>query len=106
MVSDPIRETGLLNGQGAGALPLVSLIADTPGFGTPEDGDVVMTAGGTNGLAPPGVLLGVVADVDQGSPSEGLLLHVRPFANVDGLDLVHVILYQPPSEAGSETDAN
>ena len=87
-------------------MPLVSLIADTPGFGTPEDGDVVMTAGGTNGLAPPGVLVGEVADVEQGSPSEGLLIHVTPFANVDGLDLVHVILYQPPSEAGSEPEPN
>jgi hypothetical protein len=103
-VTDPLRETGLLEGQGAGVLPEIVLVADTPGFGRPEPGDVVMTAGGTNGLAPPDVMLGVVDAVVQSSPSEGLVVHVAPFANVEDLEFVHVILYRPEREATADTE--
>lgn len=98
---DPLRETGLLNGRGAGVLPEVELVADTPGFGTPEVGDAVLTAGGSTGLAPPDALVGRVSEVIQGSPSQGLILRVTPFANVDSLDFVEVIMYQPASEAST-----
>jgi len=95
------RETGLLEGQGAGLYPEIRLVADTPsvGGGTPRVGDAVLTTGGSYELAPPNVLVGIVAEVNQGGPSEGLILHVRPFASLDNLDFVHVVLYRPESEA-------
>lgn len=100
LAPDPQRETGVLEGQGAGALLRVRLIEDTPGFGQPEVGDVVLTAGGQEGLAPADLPVGIVERVERVSPSRGLYLYVRPFASVSNLDVVQIMLYQPPSEAG------
>lgn len=99
-VPDPERETGLLTGRGAGAYPEIILVADSPAFGSPQVGDAVMTVGGSVGLAPPNLLVGVVTEVVQQSAAEGLLIRVAPFADLESLEFVEVILYQPESEAG------
>src|SRR6266508_1555588 len=49
---DPQRETGELAGRGPGESPEVIFVADTPGFGLPEVGDIVSTSGGSLSLAP------------------------------------------------------
>ena len=59
------RETGQLRGQGADDLPQVDLLADTPVFGRFVEGDIVLTSGGTDGLAPPDIPVGIVTNVDQ-----------------------------------------
>jgi rod shape-determining protein MreC len=94
------RETGVLQGQGAGRLPLVTFIADAPSFGRPAIGDAVFTTGGRTSLAPPGIPVGVVANVIQRPGAEGTLLEVEPSANLDRLQFLRVVLYKPPAEAG------
>ncbi|WP_116998028.1 rod shape-determining protein MreC [Desertimonas flava] len=98
-VVDPERETGLLTGRGPGEYPVIELVADTPAFGSPVPGDAVLTVGGSQGLAPPNLLVGVVASVDRRSPAEGLTIEVAPIVDINSLEFVEVILYQPESEA-------
>ena len=42
------------------SLPQVDLLDDTPVFGRIVEGDIVLTAGGTDGLAPPDIPVGIV----------------------------------------------
>ena len=58
-------------------LPQVDLLADTPVFGRFVDGDIVLTSGGTDGLAPPDIPVGVVRNVISRSSAEGPLLEVE-----------------------------
>jgi rod shape-determining protein MreC len=96
---DPQRETGQLVGRGPDREPEVVFIDDTPGFGTPEVGDIVSTSGGSVSFAPADLPIGVVVEVRQGSPSEGLIVVVQPYAELDDLEFVQVILYRPDSES-------
>ncbi|HEY3486312.1 MAG TPA: rod shape-determining protein MreC, partial [Ilumatobacteraceae bacterium] len=79
------RETGALRGQGAGRLPQVTFIANTPAFGTPRVGDAVFTTGGRTSLAPPDIPVGVVANAVQRPGAAGWLLEVQPNADVSSL---------------------
>jgi rod shape-determining protein MreC len=101
---DPQRETGQLVGRGPDSTPEVVFIADTPNFGRPTVGDIVSTSGGSFSLAPADLPVGRVVEVRQGSPSEGLILEVEPYANLDVLEFVQVILYSPESESPAEAD--
>jgi cell shape-determining protein MreC len=101
---DPQRETGQLVGRGPDREPEVIFVADTPGFGTPEVGDIVSTSGGSVSLAPADLPIGVVVEVRQSSPSEGLIVVVRPYADLDDLEFVQVILYTPDSESPVQSD--
>lgn len=98
---DPQRETGQLEGRGAGELPQVNFIEDNPAFGRPEHGDDVFTAGGNFGLAPPDIPIGIVTEIRRESASRGWILDVEPQANLDGLEFVQVILYQSEQDARS-----
>ena len=71
------RETGDLNGFGGDLLPRVRFIADSPQFGRIEDGDQVLTAGGSLSLAPPGIPVGTVANVIERAGTAGLELEVE-----------------------------
>ena len=101
---DPQRETGQLTGRGPDELPEVEFIADTPTFGTPEVRDIVSTSGGSLSFAPADLPIGEVVEVHQGSPSEGLIVVVQPYANLDDLEFVQVILYLPASESPDDSD--
>ena len=101
---DPQRETGQLVGRGPDVEPEVVFIADTPNFGRPATGDIVSTSGGSFSLAPADLPVGEVVEVRQGSPSEGLILEMRPYANLDDLEFVQVILYTPESESPAQPD--
>ena len=50
------------------------------------------------------IAIGRVVEVRQGSPSEGLILVVEPYANLDDLHFVQVILYSPESESAAQAD--
>ena len=95
---DPQRDTGRLSGQGGDALPQVDFLQDTPVFGRIVPGDIVLTAGGSTGLAPADIPVGLVENVIQRSTAEGPLLEVSPLADLDELRFVKVVLYKPSSE--------
>jgi rod shape-determining protein MreC len=92
------RETGDLNGFGGDLLPRVRFIADSPQFGRIEEGDQVLTAGGSLSLAPPGIPIGTVANIIERAGTAGLELEVEPNADLGRLSFLSVILYQPPTE--------
>jgi rod shape-determining protein MreC len=97
--ADPQRETGQMVGRGVDEPPRVNLIDDSPVFGTPQNGDTVLTAGGDRSLAPANLPVGVVSEVRRGSPSEGWILDVDPLADLEGLELVQVILYTTETDS-------
>lgn len=98
MVIEVTRETGALNGFGAERLPRVRFIADSPLFGVVVEGDAVLTAGGSESLAPPNIPIGRVANVMRRLGIEGLELEVELSADLDHLAFLTVILYQPSTE--------
>lgn len=91
------RETGLLDGLGPGRLPSVGMISDSPQFGRPRVGDAVLSAGGGEGLAPPDLPIGRVANVIARPGTEGLELEVEPNADLGRLEFLTVVLFQPPN---------
>ena len=95
-----IRETGVLRGQGSDRLPRVSFIAPATAFGQIEVGDPVFTAGGSTSLAPPNIPLGRVLNVITRAGTAGQELEIEPTADLDRLQFVRVVLYQPASEVG------
>ena len=95
------RETGVLDGFGGDRLPRVSFIADSPLFGRVAEGDSVLTAGGSDSLAPPNIPIGRVANVIPGTGVEGLQLEVELNADLERLNFVTVILYTAPREASA-----
>ncbi len=98
VVIEVTRETGALNGFGAERLPRVRFIADSPLFGVVVEGDAVLTAGGSESLAPPNIPIGRVANVMRRLGIEGLELEVELSADLDHLAFLTVILYQPSTE--------
>jgi len=95
---DLVRETGGFNGQGDGSFPQVNFLDQTPELGRFEDGDYVFTSGSEDSLAPANIPIGRVVNVVNRSTSEGPLLEVEPFSDLDRLYFVRVVLYKPRSE--------
>ena len=93
------RETGVLDGYGDDRLPRVRFIADSPQFGRIEEGDAVLTSGGSESLAPPNIPVGRVANVITNPGTRGLELEVELNADLDRLNFLTVVLYQPPQES-------
>jgi rod shape-determining protein MreC len=96
----PTRETGKLDGFGGRLLPRVSLIDESQAFGRIEVGDAILTAGGSDSLAPPDIPIGVVANVITRAGVGGIELEVELNADLDRLNFLTVILYTAPREAG------
>ena len=95
-----IRETGVLRGRGDDRLPRVSLIAGSTGFGRISEGDTVFTAGGSTSLAPPNIPVGTVANVITRAGTAGQEVEVGLVSDLERLQFVRIILYQPPTELG------
>lgn len=93
------RETGLLEGLGPDALPRVRFILDSPQFGRIEVGDSVLTAGGSQSLAPPNIPVGKVANKIENPGTRGLELEVELNADLDRLNFLTVVLYVSPTES-------
>jgi rod shape-determining protein MreC len=96
---DVTRETGVIDGFGAGQLPRVRFIADSSQFGRIEIGDAVLTSGGSDSLAPPDIPIGRVANIIENPGTAGLELEVELNADLDRLNFLTVLLYQPPIQA-------
>lgn len=94
------RETGVLDGYGEGSLPRVRLIDDSLQFGAARVGDQVLTTGGRNSQAPPNIPVGVVANIIDVPGVAGNQLEVQPSADIDRLNFLMVLLYQPSTELG------
>ena len=82
------RDTGQLRGRGPDQLPQVDLLDDSPVFGRIVEGDIVLTAGGTESLAPPDIPVGIVRNVVNRSSAEGPLLEIETLADLDRLHFV------------------
>jgi rod shape-determining protein MreC len=60
-----------------------------------EVGDYVMTTG-QDGIYPPGLTIGKVVDVKKGTATQAHQILIQPGAQLDHLEEVAVLLYQPP----------
>jgi cell shape-determining protein MreC len=93
------RETGGCSGRGINRLPAMDLITENPAFGSIDVGAVVTTTGGSDSLAPPGLVIGEVINKVEGRGSAGPLLEIKLAADLDHLNLVQVLLYTSADEA-------
>ena len=66
-----------------------------------EVGDYVMTTG-QDGIYPPGLNVGRVVDVKKGTATQAHQILIQPGAQLDHLEDVAVLLYQPPQRATPE----
>ena len=94
----PLRETGALEGRGISKPPIVRFIENQPRFGEVNVGSPVISAGGALSLAPPDIVIGTVSRVIKRAGTLGPLLEVKISANLDALNFVRVMLYQPTTE--------
>jgi cell shape-determining protein MreC len=99
---DLVRETGGFSGQGEGELPSVEFLDNTPTIGRFAVGDLVFTSGSQDSLAPANIPVGQVVNVIERSTSEGPMLEVEPFADLESLYFVRIVLYKPGVEVGGD----
>jgi rod shape-determining protein MreC len=95
-----IRETGGIAGQGTGRPLLLRLIDDSVAFNELGPGSIVKTAGGSDDLAPAGIVIGEVSRVSTQPGNRAPLVEVTPYSDLDTLIFVAVILYLPSPGAG------
>ena len=65
-----VRETGILEGRGAGRVPTVRFVDAAQRFGVVQPGSPIVTAGGSLSLAPPDIVVGTVSRVKEGSEQQ------------------------------------
>ena len=74
-----------------------------------EVNDSVMTTG-QDGIYPPGLNVGRVVDVKNGTATQAHQILIQPGARLDHLEEVAVLLYRPPAralpEASPSTERN
>jgi rod shape-determining protein MreC len=66
-----------------------------------SNGDYVMTTG-QDGIYPPGLNVGEVVEVKQGTATQPHQIYIKPSARLDQLAEVAVLLYQPPQRPAPE----
>jgi rod shape-determining protein MreC len=64
-------------------------------------GDYIMTTG-QDGIYPPGLNVGEVVEVKEGTATQPHQIYIRPTAQLDELAEVAVLLYQPPERPAPE----
>jgi rod shape-determining protein MreC len=104
------KEFGVLQGRGQGRPPQVRFLQDIPSIATLQVGDLIETAGGAESLAPPNIPVGRVINRADRPGVAGPLLEVELLADLDRLNFVRVVLYQPlievPEADLAETDVS
>lgn len=83
---------GSIRGNGEGGLVEMKYVS---GFQKVEVGDYVMTTG-QDGIYPPGLNVGEVVQVKHGTATQPHQILIRPGAQLDQLQEVAVLLYEPP----------
>ncbi len=66
-----------------------------------EIGDYVLTTG-QDGIYPPGLNIGTVVELKQGTASSPHTIHIRPSANLDALEQIAVLQYKPPQRVAPD----
>jgi rod shape-determining protein MreC len=94
----PNRERGSLEGIGRGKNPIVRFVNNDNKANKIKPGDVVITDGGSESLAPAGLNIGVVKTVTPRAGTQGPLIEVQPAADLSQINYVRVIMYLPESE--------
>jgi rod shape-determining protein MreC len=98
-VLEVVRETGLLEGQGADKPMALRFVDTTSAVTSVKVGAIVDTAGGNNGLAPQGIPIGVISRIQRQTGSSSALVEVTPNASLKRLNFVAVVLYVPNQDA-------
>lgn len=93
------RETGSIRGRGRSDDPQIGLLNDDALSRSIQVGDQVITAGGTESLAPPNLPVGRVSRVIL-RRGDAPVVEVKVNADLAHLNFVEVLLYLPVSEAG------
>jgi len=93
-----VRETGVLEGRGAGRVPTVRFVDAAQRFGVVQAGSPIVTAGGSLSLAPPDIVVGTVSRVKERLGTAGPLLEIDIVADLSNLSFVRILLYQPITE--------
>ncbi len=88
-----VRETGLLEGQGGNKPLLLRFVDSSSSLANVKVGAIVDTAGGTKGLAPQGIPIGVITRIVAQSGDSSALVEVTPNASLRQLNFVAVVLY-------------
>ena len=100
-VTEIIRETGTLSGQGEGRPLVLRFIEDSSTSGRVKVGSSVQTAGGIAAIAPAGLPIGVVSAVREQAGSRSLVVEVEPAADLSStLSFLSVLLYVPNTSGG------
>ena len=87
-----------MEGRGIGRTPVIRFVQSSERLGALCEGVPVVTAGGSQSLAPADLVIGTVARVVSRKGSAGPLLEVDLAANLESLNFVRVLLYQPATE--------
>jgi rod shape-determining protein MreC len=66
-----------------------------------EPGDYVLTTG-QDGIYPPGLSVGTVVEVKQGTASAPHVIYIKPSARLDTLQQVAVLQYKPPQRVAPD----
>jgi rod shape-determining protein MreC len=90
-----VRETGLLEGQGGNKPMVLRFVDSSSSLANVKVGAIVDTAGGTKGLAPQGIPIGVITRIVKQSGDSSAIVEVTPNASLRQLNFVAVVLYQP-----------
>ena len=111
MVTDEKAAAGAIVGQlsGSGSLGSVRGLGTSgliemryvSGLEKVEVGDYVLTTG-QDGIYPPGLNVGEVVQVKQGTATQAHQILIRPGARLDKLEEVAVLLYHPPPRPAPE----
>ncbi|WP_040492527.1 rod shape-determining protein MreC [Ilumatobacter nonamiensis] len=92
------KEFGVLQGRGQGRPPQVRFLQDIPSLAELQVGDLIETAGGSESLAPPNIPVGRVINRADRAGVGGPLLEIELNADLDKLNFVRVVLFQPLTE--------
>lgn len=92
------KEFGVLEGRGQGRPPQVKFLQDIPSLAVLQVGDLIETAGGSESLAPPNIPIGRVINRADRPGVAGPLLEIELNADLDKLNFVRVVLFQPLTE--------
>lgn len=99
--ADSVRETGIFEGQGFGNLPEVRFIEEVARFGEVKVGSPIVTAGGSQSLAPPDIVIGTVKAPVVRAGVAGDKYTIELTADLKNLSFVRILLYQPITERGA-----
>ena len=91
----PVAETGIFRGRGIDNAPVVEFIDQNSRFGEVQVGALVFNSGGSQSLAPRGIVVGRVIKIVERTGTSGAVLEVRLTAKLTALNFVRVLLYQP-----------